>query len=230
VAAALEERQRIAANMHDGLAQTLSLLGMRVDRMQEIIEGDSDSKIKDALHEIQDMVTVASTEARRSIASLQEAARPRSSLQDLLQEMLENIRTEGGPELQFDPGPVQPLYIVSKQTDQVLPAVHEALLNAFYHAKAQTVTVRMELEQEDIRLTVEDDGIGFCQDCPDQDGDHFGLTIMQARAARLGGQFQIDTSPGNGTRVTLTWRPEYSGLRNSKPSLGLNLQANSIGR
>jgi PAS domain S-box-containing protein len=230
LAATLEERQRIAANMHDGLAQTLSLLGMRVDRMQEIIEDDSNPETEEALREIRDVVTLASTEVRRSIASLQEAPRPRSSLQDLLQAMLENIHTKAGPVLQFDPGSLQPLYLVSKQTDQVLPAVHEALLNAFYHAKAQTVSVRLEVEQEYIRLTVEDDGVGFSQDCTDQDGDHFGLSIMQARAARMGGQFQIDTSPGKGTRITLTWTPEYSESRNSTPSPALTLQENGIGR
>lgn len=230
VAAALEERQRIAANMHDGLAQTLSLLGMRVDRMQEIIDGDRDPKTEEALRDIRDVVTLASTEVRRSIASLQEAPRPRSSLQDLLQAMLENIRTEAGSVLQYEPGSLQPLYIVSKQTDQVLPVVHEALLNAFYHAKAQTVTVRLEAEQEDIRLAVEDDGVGFSLDSSEQYGDHFGLSIMQARAARMGGQFQIDTSPGEGTRITLTWKPEFSESRDSSQQPELALQANGAGR
>jgi len=224
VAAALEERQRIAANMHDGLAQTLSLLGMRVDRMQEIIKVDPDSKTEEALHDIRDAVTLASTEVRRSIASLQEAPRPRSSLQDLLQAMLENIRTEGGPVLRFDPGSLQPLYIVSKQTDQVLPVAHEALLNAFCHAKAQSISVRLELNQEDICLTVADDGVGFSLECPDQYGNHFGLSIMQARAARIGGQIKIDTSPGKGTRITLTWRPEFSELQSSNLSPDMSLQ------
>jgi len=200
VAAALKERQRIAANMHDGLAQTLSLLGIRVDRMQETIESDPDSKAKESIRDIRDVVTLASTEVRRSIATLQETPRPRRTLQDLLRAMLENIRTDTGPVLQFSQGSIQPLYIASKQTDQIMPAVREALLNAIYHAQARTVSVRLKIRQEDIRLTVEDDGVGFSLDCPDQYGDHFGLSIMQARAARIGGQIQIDTAPGMGTR------------------------------
>jgi PAS domain S-box-containing protein len=230
VTAALEERQCIAANMHDGLAQTLSLLGMRVDRMQEIIEDDSDSEIVDALGDIRDVVNLASTEVRRSIARLLETPRPRSSLQYLLQAMLENIRTEGGPVLKFDSGSVRPLYIVSEQTDQVMPAVHEALLNAFYHAKAQTVYVRLESNQGNIHLTVEDDGVGFSLDCPDKYGNHFGLSVMRARAARIGGQIQIGTSPGKGTRITLTWTPEFSELQNSSQSPDMALQANGMGR
>jgi signal transduction histidine kinase len=230
VAAVLEERQRIAANMHDGLAQTLSLLGMRVDRMQETVEDDPDSKTKEALRDIRDVVTCASTEVRRSIATLQEKPLPRRKLQDLLQTMLENIRTETGPVLQFDPATIQPLYIVSKQTDQILPAVHEALLNAIYHAQARTVSIHLEAAQEDIRLIVEDDGKGFSLDSRDWYGDHFGLSIMQARAARIGGQFQIDTSPGKGTKITLTWRPEFSEVRNSNQGSAATLRTNGIGR
>lgn len=227
VAAALEERQRIAGNMHDGLAQILSLLGMRVDRMQEIIEDDSDSKTKEALGEIRDVVSLASTEVRRSIASLQEAPRPSRSLQELLQAMLENIHTNARPVLQFNPGSLQPIYIESKQTDQVLPAVHEALLNALYHAKAQNVSVWLEFNQDEIHLAVEDDGVGFSLDCANQDGDHFGLNIMRARVARIGGQIQINSSPGKGTRIMLTWRPEFSEVHNSSQLPDIVLQANS---
>jgi len=229
VAAVLEERQRIAANMHDGLAQTLSLLGVRVDRMQEIIENDSDSKIKESLRDIRDVVTFASTEVRHSIATLQEAPRPQRTFQELLDAMLESLRTDAGPVLQFNPGDIQPLYIVSKQTDQILPSVREALLNAIYHAQARTVLVCLEVTQENVRLIVEDDGIGFSLDSPAGYGDHFGLSIMQARAARIGGQFQIETSPGKGTRITLTWKPEFSDVRNSNQSPAMTLQVNGIG-
>lgn len=209
VTATLEERQRIAANMHDGLAQTLSLLGIRVDQMQEIIEDDSDSKTEDALREIRDVVTLASTEARRSIASLQEAPRPRTSLQDLLQAMLENIRTDGGPVLQFDPGSVRPLYIVSKQTDQLLPIVQEALLNARSHAQARTVILNLEQVGGLIKINIHDDGIGFDQKALQTDErGHFGLSIMRARAKRVGGRLRIESAPGAGTRVSLDWKPE----------------------
>jgi len=226
VAVVLEERQRIAANMHDGLAQTLSLLGMRVDWMQEIIEDDPNPKTQEALRDIREVVALASTEVRRSIASLHEIPPRHNTLQDLLQVMLEDICTEAGPVLQFDPGSIQPAYIVNEQTEQILPAVHEAVLNAIYHAQAQTISICLEEEQEALRIIVEDDGIGFRMDSPDGYGDHFGLSIMQARAARIGGELQIDTSPGKGTRITLTWRPEISESRKSNQSLSVTEHMN----
>jgi PAS domain S-box-containing protein len=218
MAVALEERQRIAANMHDGLAQTLSLLGIRVDRIHELIEGDSDPETEDALREIREVVTRASTEVRHSIASLQEAPPPPSPLQDQIQELLGNYRIEGGPQLLFDSGPVQPVYIPCDQMDQVLPVVNEALLNATRHAQAQTISIRLEIVQENACITVEDDGIGFNLDCIDLNGDHFGLSVMQARAARIGGQLQIRTSPGKGTGLSLTWRLDSSVTHNHNES------------
>jgi signal transduction histidine kinase len=206
MAVALEERHRIAANMHDGLAQTLGLLGMQVDQMHEFIEDNPDPETEGALNEIREVVARAATEVRHSIASLQEAPPPPSPLQDQIQELLESHRIEGRPQLKFDSGLVQPLYIPGDQLVQVLPVVNEALLNAFRHAQAQTISIRLEVVQENACITIEDDGIGFNLDGIDLNGDHFGLSIMQARAARIGGQLQIHTSPGKGTRLRLAWR------------------------
>jgi PAS domain S-box-containing protein len=205
LAAALEERQRIAANMHDGLAQTLGLLGLRVDRMQELFEDSINPEIEDLTREIRQVVTNASTEVRRSIASLQEAPRPRSSLQDLLRDLLLQLQAADGPELLFDPGSGRELFVPPDQADQVIPVVQEAILNAQRHARAKYVSVCLEEDQAKIRVTVEDDGCGFDLATSHDNGDHFGLSIMQARAVRMGAEFQIDTSPGNGTRIILTW-------------------------
>lgn len=208
LAAALEERQRIAADMHDGLAQTLSLLGLRVDQMQELFEDGTNMEIEDLSREIRKVVANASTDVRRSIASLRQAPRPRSSLQDLLRDLLVQLQTAEEPELHFEPGEGQALYVPPQQADQVLPLVREAILNANRHSRAKNVSVHLESHGTQICLAVEDNGCGFDLAASRNDGDHFGLSVMQARAARMGGELQIDTSPGNGTRIVLTWEPE----------------------
>ena len=212
LAAALEERQRIAANMHDGLAQTLSLLGLRVDRMQDLVEDGSSPEIEASIIEIRDVVANASTEVRRSIASLHEAPRPRRSLQDLLWDLVAQFRAVDQPELQFFPGNIQAQFLLPEQTDQILPVIQEAIMNAHHHSQAQIISIRLESSDGEICITVEDDGTGFDLNAPRHSRDHFGLSIMQARAARIDGKFQIDTSPGNGTRISLAWRPESSEM------------------
>lgn len=218
LAAALEERQRIAANMHDGLAQTLGFLGLRVDRMQELLYDDFDPEIEAVTCEIREVVANAAAEVRRSIGSLQQAPRPRSSFQDLIQDLLVQLHTENGPELRFDPVPGQALFVPPDQTDQVLPIIQEAVLNACRHSKAHTVSIHLDNTEAGIRVTIEDDGCGFDLNKPSFGGDHFGLSIMRARAVRIGGGFRIDTSPGNGTRITLEWNPESIGVWKSTSS------------
>ncbi len=210
LAAALNERQRIAANMHDGLAQTLSLLGLRVDRMQDLVRDGSVLEAEEAVCEIREAVNNATKEVRRSIASLQEAPRPARALQDLLKDLLEQSQSEDGPELCFDPGSSKALFIPSDQADHVIMVVQEALLNAIRHAHAQSVTIRLEETNARFSITIKDDGNGFDPEASNLTNEHFGLSIMKARAERIGGNFQIEFSPGGGTRIKLTWTPETS--------------------
>ena len=84
--------------------------------------------------------------------------------------------------------------------------VQEALLNAGRHAEAEQITIRLEQRENQVLLTVEDDGKGFDPKAEATDSRmRFGLSIMRARAARMRGTVQIYTAPGQGTRVTLTW-------------------------
>ena len=80
----------------------------------------------------------------------------------------------------------------------------EALHNAARHAAAQTITMRLEQANGHYVVAVQDDGQGFDPSQPGPDG-HFGLKIMQARAAHIGGQFQVESAAGRGTTVTLAW-------------------------
>jgi signal transduction histidine kinase len=88
----------------------------------------------------------------------------------------------------------------------VLPLVQEALLNARRHAQAQRIAVVLERQENQVKIAVEDDGSGFDVDAlPGENGNHFGLSIMRARAARIEGWLQVDSTPGQGTRVSLIW-------------------------
>ena len=214
LAAALEERQRIAANMHDGLAQTLSLLGLRVDHLQDLVEDGSSPDADVAINDIRDTVVQASAEVRRSIARLQESPRRRRSLQDLLSNLLNKLRTNDGPEIGFDPDLTPALFPTQEQAEQLLPVIQEAVLNACHHAQAKTISIYLENTEDQGCITIEDDGVGFDLNTPRQDGEHFGLSIMQARAARIGGNFHVVSLPGSGTKVRLSWPFDQQENRN----------------
>lgn len=205
-AAALEERQRIAAEMHDGLAQTLSVLGLRADQATEFVESGRGQEALDELSHMRSAVGQASQEVRRSIASLQESPRPRQPLQDYVSGMVDAFTTDSGVPVDLVDRLQGPLFLPSDQSEQVQRVLQEALLNAHRHALPRQVTVCLEQQRDTAVVIVKDDGRGFDPNVPLADrGDHFGLSIMRARAARIGGRVEIDSTPGQGTRVILTW-------------------------
>jgi signal transduction histidine kinase len=203
-AAALEERQRIAADMHDGLAQTVSILGLRVDEVLALMAGDSDRVALEELSEIRDTVERVSVDVRRSIASLHEPPPPRQTLYEMLSDLLGQLPVGDGPAIGLICDMHDSLILPPEQGAQALPIVQEALLNAQRHAGAQRITLQGERRGQEAIITVEDDGRGFEPSTWWQNShDHFGLSVMHARAARVGGSLQIDSAPGQGARVIL---------------------------
>ncbi|MCP4543962.1 MAG: GAF domain-containing protein [Chloroflexi bacterium] len=212
-AATLEERQRIAADMHDGLAQTLSYMGHRIDLVTELAQAERTPDLLNVCDHIRDTIDQASREVRQSIASLQEVPLPKRSLQDWLTDAANEFtkKHNGTTAAALVTKLSVPLFAPPSHIEQVLHVVQEALANANHHAQAQQVVITLERQSDWVIITVEDDGQGFDPKSPPADGrDHFGLSIMRARAARINGQLEIDSSPGQGTRVKLTWSLESS--------------------
>ena len=208
-AAALEERQRIAAEMHDGLAQTLSYLAFRAFNAMELLkQGNVEAALTE--HEVIDKtIALATTEVRRSITSLQEGPTPRRPLEEWLADAVEQHLGEySQPPVELELPEHDPLYLPPDHIEQVVKVLREALLNIHHHAAARKATVRLQERGGWLYLTIEDDGRGFDVEAPMTDGrKHFGLNIMRARAARIGGRLGIHSTPGQGTRVVLSWRP-----------------------
>ncbi len=210
-AATLEERQRIAADMHDGLAQTLSYMGHKVDQVTELAQAGRTPDLLDECDHIRDTIDQASREVRQSIATLQETPLPKRSLQDWLADVAGEFtkKHHGKIAAALVTKLNVPLFVPSNCIEQILYVVQEALTNANRHAQAQQIVITLERQGRQGIITVQDDGRGFDIESPPTDGrDHFGLSIMRARAARVDGQLEIDSSPGQGTRVQLIWTLE----------------------
>jgi signal transduction histidine kinase len=203
--ATLEERQRIAAEMHDGLAQTLSYLSLKTYHATELVEAKKTEGVLQQHDDIQHAIERATREVRRSIASLQASPQPRQTLRESLGNLVKEFGTTGGPPVALSSGLVEPLFLPPDHMEQVRRVVQEALLNARRHAQASQIAVHLESVNSNLVVTVEDDGQGFDAQRPPPSADHFGLSIMRARAARIGGQVLITSTPGQGTKVTLTW-------------------------
>ncbi len=202
----LEERQRIAAEMHDGLAQTLSYLRMALRQVRDELEQGQVERARNALHLIQRGLDQADREVRAAIESLQEETPLHYTLQEQLATLAAEF-SEQGPSVEWSAALNMPLILPSQEAEQVLRVVREALLNAQRHSQAERIRICLEQNDGTLMVIIEDNGKGFDPGALalDSGRQHFGLHIMRARAARLGGQIEVQSRPGEGTRVVLKW-------------------------
>ena len=200
--AMLEERQRVAAEMHDGLGQTLSYLGLMTDQAMEFLLDGKDESALERLHRTRETIEKAASDVRRAINSLMDESSLEIDLCAQLQMSVNEFAEQSGLRVAWS---VESPPRCSRQiAEQVLKVTREALKNVARHAQAERVAVQVGESDGHYFVAIEDDGKGFDASQPEPNG-HFGLKIMQARAAHIGGRVEVESKPGRGTRVMLTW-------------------------
>lgn len=204
--AALEERQRIAADMHDGVIQTMSYLGLSIDQICDRLESGQNDEALERLEWTRDIIDQLNDSMRSAIANLVDNTPPRQNLQDRLEALIGEFERQNGSVVKWKTSLEMPLVLSRDAAEQVLRVANEALLNAYRHGQASHINIGLQEVGSDYILAVEDNGRGFDPTSPPADGRrHFGIRIMQARAARLAGQLSIQSDPGCGTKIILQW-------------------------
>jgi signal transduction histidine kinase len=182
----LEERRRIARDLHDGLAQELAFIGrnlLRLDAREEPVARVAASAER------------ALSESRRAIAAL---TKP-------LDEPLEVVLADAVRETADREGTFVDLVLASGieldygERDALIRIACEATANAARHGGARLVRVELVARRRRVRLRVSDDGSGFDTAAPS--GEGFGLTSMRERAQAVVGSFDVQSQPGSGTTV-----------------------------
>jgi two-component system nitrate/nitrite sensor histidine kinase NarX len=201
----LEERNAIARELHDSLAQSLSYLKIQVSRLQSPTDGtDPVPESRAIVADLREVLNSAYRQLRELIATFRlKMEHPR--LEDNLREVAREFGRRGDLSIQLDLAGWNATLDAHEQL-HVLQIVREALNNAVKHARASRITVRLRVtNQGEAVIEIDDNGIGLPDSC-DRDG-HFGLHIMRERADRLGGSLGLDSQPGNGLRVRLRFIP-----------------------
>jgi two-component system nitrate/nitrite sensor histidine kinase NarX len=212
-AAALAERERIVAEIHDGLAQTLSFLGLRLDVVGGLIEDENLSRVPEHLALMRRTIEQADREARRMMASLQTSPHGHRTLRERMRQLVERFVQEHEMEIALRVEDEPPIRGTQEVHEQVLRVVQEALTNVHKHARVSRATVTLGRHGVQAVVCIQDDGPGFdLKSLPS--GKHpfdklraprFGLKVMKTRAERIGGELSVDSAPGQGTTVTLRW-------------------------
>jgi signal transduction histidine kinase len=194
--AALEERARLAREIHDGLAQHLWFAKLKHDRLTPLVPEEA----RPLSSEVGQALDAAIVEARQALVTMRSGAGPAMPLADLIAQAVEDFGQRFGLRVEFVADPL-PTAIPARQQAELLRVVQEALTNVRKHADATMVRVRAGLDGDALLVTVTDNGRGFQLDAPRNEG--LGLLGMEERARLMGGNLGISSEPSDGTSVSV---------------------------
>jgi signal transduction histidine kinase len=198
--ATLEERERLAREMHDSLAQVLGYIHLKSQAAERSLRSDATDQVRESLEEITSVAHEAYVDVREAILGLRETISPRRAFVDALREYATRFSQQSGVATRIDVLGA-PLPDLDPAVElQLMRVVQEALTNVRKHSGARKACVSLE-EGDGLRITIEDDGNGFSPDQLNGDSDHFGLDVMRERVERVGGTLEIESMSGHGTRV-----------------------------
>jgi signal transduction histidine kinase len=184
----IEERRRIARDVHDGLAQELAFIAGATRRLME------EASERTTLQQIASAAQRGLDESRRAIATL--ARKTDDPFDVALAQTVEEVAQRFGTNVEFAAEPIGDIPV--DEQEQLLRIVREAVSNAGRHAGADVVKVTCT-NGGPLRVRIEDDGSGFDPQTVDETG--FGLVAMRERAAAIGAQLEIASVVGRGTSV-----------------------------
>ena len=202
---AVEERNRLAREIHDILGQGQAAVLMQLEAMDALLEAGAErEKLQRILSQLLALVRTNLEEVRRSVADMRAASLEGRSLG----EALEKLASSGtAPKVEVEIVGMRPL--PSRVEVGLYRIAEEALANARQHANARRVRLALELAPAAATLRIADDGQGFAPD--HLAGDRFGLVGLRERARLLGGRLDVESKPGQGTRIAAVIPLETNG-------------------
>ncbi|BDG61122.1 GAF domain-containing protein [Caldinitratiruptor microaerophilus] len=198
--AMLEERDRLAREIHDGLAQSLTFLHLRLEALSLLARSGPVPDLAGELERLKAACAAAYADVRQAILNLKQRLPEGTDLGGYLAEYLHEFAQAHhlDVELVLPPAALPPLPPASEA--HLIRIVQEALHNVVKHARARRVLVRFDVQLSGLHVTVRDDGIGF-DPAAVQAAGHFGLGIMRERAEKAGGELTVESEPGAGSEV-----------------------------
>lgn len=186
-----KERRRLGQDLHDSVASQLTGATLKLNLLSRKAD---EQELEEDIEKAQDLIEESAGDVRRLSRGLNPAGLAEGNLPSALQGLAENTK---GASLEQDAN----LSSLDEETATHLYRItQEAVRNAQKYAEASRIEIRLQQTDDELLLSVEDNGKGFDPDRADEEG--FGLRSMRHRAELLGGQLHLDSAPGEGTRVS----------------------------
>ncbi len=225
--ATVQERERIAREMHDGLAQAAGYLHFRLKALEDRMEDGGQPASCAELAEMRMIARKAYEDVRQSIFGLRTAVSKGMGLIPILTEYLHEFSQQSGIPVELQSEDERATRFSPEGEIQLIRVIQEALTNVRKHANAHHAWVRFALDGDMGLVTIADDGTGFLPEIlAGDDRRHFGLRTMRERAEGLGGGLEVLSAPGRGTKIVVriplaasprSWVNEKSKTDNGKP-------------
>jgi signal transduction histidine kinase len=194
--ALLEERGRLAREMHDGLAQDLWYARLKQGRLAQLVVGDEERALA---QDVMDAIDSGIADARQTVMAMR-AATTDASLLEVIERYVDDFGDRFALDVRFESSGSLPELSPRAQAE-VLRIIQEALNNVRKHADATVIRVGAEVEDGSMRISVSDNGRGFATGGATRG---FGLISMKERAGLIGAALDVRSAPADGTRVTLS--------------------------
>jgi len=201
--AVVEERERISRDLHDGIIQAIYGVALSLEDVPTLMESDPEEaevRVDRAI----DSLNLAIREIRNFILGLRSELLHGADVVTGMATLAEEFAMTGAADVDLDltVDPEATSRLPMTHRVQLLQMTREALSNAARHAHAKRIRLAMHSEDDFVELTVEDDGVGFDAE-EEPPAGHLGLANLRQRAAALGGMMTIESSPGEGTRLSI---------------------------
>jgi PAS domain S-box-containing protein len=204
--AALEERQRLARELHDSVSQALYAIALNASAAEAVRERDP-GRLRELIGEVAGLAEAGLAETRALIFELRPESLEREGLVAALEKQAAAVRARHGLDVRCRLGEEPSVSLTVKEV--LYRIAQEALQNVVKHARARAVELALADDARGLALRVGDDGVGF--DPTGSFPGHLGLGSMRERAAAVGGSVEFESAPGRGTTVVARVPPGRPG-------------------
>jgi len=212
--AVIEERQRLARELHDAVSQQLFAISMTATAVRRTLDKDFE-RAKRQVELIEEMASVAQSEMRALLLHLRPVHLDGKNLAQALQSLIDELRQKVPMAITLDMDPSIALHPDTE--DHLFRIVQEALSNTLRHAKASRMDIGLHRNGSGMRLLLADDGQGF--DLESKKQTSYGLLTMEERVGELGGTMRLFSAPGQGTSIDI-WVPVIMEERGAETEHG----------
>lgn len=200
-----EERKRIAREIHDGLAQNMANMVLRTEITERMLAKEAYNAVRNELSDLKLSVRSGIEEVRKIIFNLRPMALDDLGLVPTLRKFVQDYEEKAKIRTKFEMVGKE-IRLPSGMEVAIYRLVQETFSNVHKHAQATHVTLELTFQQQMVKLTVSDNGMGFSTENIDKkiaNGTHYGLMGMRERVELLEGRMDIESTVGVGTKVSM---------------------------